>query len=142
MKKIYGVPINQPGRSWNSGCKQWHASLTWMTYKSHLYSVLSFMLSLKMSKRHFNSKKLVRWLHHYPSPDLLQHSIFHQLSWHENVNVVYNSHIKFYYRSNKGKCDSFLSFVDQLSIGKQEGLMMWQNSSWFVAEGNLSHLTG
>lgn len=52
MRKIDSVPLSQSVLSWNSSCKQWHASLTSMTYKSHFYSVLSFMLSLKMSKRH------------------------------------------------------------------------------------------
>lgn len=31
------------------------------------------------------------------SPDLLQLFILHQLNWHGNVDVVYNSYIKFYY---------------------------------------------
>lgn len=47
-------------------------------------------------------------MHHCPYPDWLQHFILHQLNWHGNVNVIYNSHIKFYYMSDLGKCNSFL----------------------------------
>lgn len=43
---------------WNPGCKQWHASVTWMTCKSYLYSALPFTLPLKMSQTYINSKKL------------------------------------------------------------------------------------
>lgn len=98
MRKIYSVSLSQPVLSWNSSYKQWHASLTSMTYKSHLYSVLSFTLSLKMSKRHILIAR--NWENDCITTRFQTYcNTSFSISWTGmgTLNVVYNSYIKFYY---------------------------------------------